>query len=71
MSQGIRRGQVYKHYKGGTYRILHTGKHTETGETMIVYHNIDGTPEVWVRPLGIFGSLVLVNGEAVPRFSLL
>lgn len=64
----VRRGQVFKHYKGGEYRVLEVGTHTENEETMIVYRALRGDPRVWVRPLGVFRSLVMVDGEAVPRF---
>lgn len=67
----VRRGQVYRHYKGSEYRVLEVGTHTETGETMVVYREDRGDRVVWVRPLGIFSSLVMQDGEAVPRFSLL
>lgn len=42
----------YRHYKGGVYRIIATGKHTETEEEMVVYQ--PWTPlsnERWIRPL--------------------
>jgi len=47
------RGELYKHKKGGRYRVLDIGKHSETYEDMVVYLSLDyGT--LWVRPKDIF-----------------
>ncbi len=68
----VRVGQRYAHYKKGTiYQILAVATHTETEETMIVYRAWKGIHNpVWVRPLGVFTSLVMQEGKAIPRFSL-
>jgi hypothetical protein len=44
---------LYKHYKGGIYKILHYGTHTETGERMVVYKQPNGA-SIWVRPASMF-----------------
>lgn len=31
---------VYKHYKGGLYRVLFLSKHTETDEILVNYQSI-------------------------------
>lgn len=50
-------GEIYEHYKGGTYEILTMSIHTETQERMVVYKSLNfGT--VFVRPLEIFNSKV-------------
>lgn len=67
----VRVGQKYRHYKKGTiYLVLAVATHTESDETMIVYRAWK-TPHspVWVRPLGVFISLAMHNGVAVPRFA--
>ena len=64
--------QVYKHYKGNIYVVLHIAKHTETEEDMVVYTRfgtVDDT--VWVRPLSMWNDIVEINGEKQPRFKLL
>lgn len=68
----VRVGQRFSHYKTGTiYMVLAVATHTETDETMIVYRAWKGAHHpVWVRPLGVFTSLVMHNGVAVSRFSL-
>lgn len=55
---------LYEHYKGKRYRLLHIGRHTETHEEMVVYQQLYGTGDIWVRPLDMF--VETVNGK--PRF---
>ena len=58
---------AYKHYKGGLYMVLATGRHSETGEWLVVYRaDLDGS--TWVRPLAMWNETVLVDGAPVPRF---
>lgn len=61
---------IYRHYKGNLYQVLHTARHSETGEALIVYRALYGDYGVWVRPAAMFGESVLVDGKAVPRFAL-
>ncbi|NQU82418.1 MAG: DUF1653 domain-containing protein [Parcubacteria group bacterium] len=58
---------VYRHYKGGEYRVLGCAKHSETNEWLVVYQSLsdDG---LWVRPKEMFLELVEINNEEVPRF---
>ncbi len=66
----------YRHYKGGTYRVLGVARHSETMEDMIMYAPLQPHEKtdvrVWVRPLNMFfESVLLSNGDTVPRFSKL
>lgn len=56
----------YQHYKGGKYEVLGTGKHSETGEELVVYRSNDG--KIWARPKGMFVGTVQRTGGNVPRF---
>lgn len=47
----VRVGGVYRHWKGGRYKVMALATHTETGEEMVVYKPVE-TAEVYVRPLG-------------------
>lgn len=47
-------GGIYRHFKGGIYQIKTLAKHSETGETMVVYQAMKPPFEVWVRPLSMF-----------------
>lgn len=61
---------LYRHYKGGAYRVLGTARHTETEEEMVVYQALYGEFGLWVRPLAMFSETVEVDGETLPRFAL-
>lgn len=58
---------VYRHYKGGMYKLLGVAKHSETLEDMVVYQELDGE-KMWVRPKEMFFEHVTVDGKVVPRF---
>ena len=62
----IKKG-IYKHFKGGKYRVLGVAKHSETKEELVVYQNIN-SGELWVRPVEIFVGGVEVDGKMVKRF---
>ena len=66
-------GAVYKYYKGNFYKVIGVAKHTETSEEMVVYISLSDSDHygaLWVRPLSIFCEDVKVDGETVPRFTL-
>lgn len=72
MKTNIHSNQVYKHYKGNIYVVLHIAKHTETEEDMVVYTKfatVDDT--IWVRPVGMWNDIVEYEGKKQPRFKLL
>lgn len=51
-------GQLYRHFKGMTVRILALAKDSETLEEMIVYSHEGKGDEVWVRSKEMFLSKV-------------
>ncbi|MFW6378806.1 MAG: DUF1653 domain-containing protein [Nanoarchaeota archaeon] len=64
---------IYKHFKGGTVKVLYTAYHSETLEEMVVYEALYqcrtfGKGSIWVRPLSMFNEMVEVEGEQIPRF---
>lgn len=64
---------VYRHYKGKNYFVLGLSKHSETGETCVVYrplYDSDWT-QLWHRPLAMFTGDVTVDGVPRPRFERL
>ena len=62
---------LYKHYKGGTYKVIGVAKHSETLDAMVVYEHVnekDNEFKLWVRPAKMFLETVEVDGKKVPRF---
>lgn len=54
----VKCGALYRHYKGGLYRVLGFADiHTETLETMVIYGDVE-TSAIWVRPIAMFCSKV-------------
>lgn len=62
---------IYRHYKGSLYQVLHTAKHSETEDSLVVYRCLYGEYGVWVRPLSMFAETVTVDGKEMPRFELI
>ncbi|STY98658.1 Uncharacterized protein conserved in bacteria [Moraxella lacunata] len=62
---------IYRHYKGDLYQVLHTARHSENEEWLVVYRALYGDYGVWVRPLTMFcESVVTIDGKTLPRFEL-
>lgn len=55
---------IYEHFKGKRYRLLNVARVEKTLEEVVVYQQLYGTGDVWVRPVAIF--LEEVDGS--PRF---
>ncbi len=51
-------GEIYRHFKGGLYKIIAVARHTETEEGMVIYRSVDDPSKVWARPLVSFMSPV-------------
>lgn len=58
---------IYLHYKGGYYRVVGVGRHSETLEEMVIYQHVDND-SWWVRPVKMFAESVVKNGVKIPRF---
>ena len=63
----IKKG-IYRHYKGGEYRILMEVKNSESKDNMVVYQDINDEKKIWVRPKGMFLEEVENDGTTKPRF---
>ncbi len=60
---------IYKHFKGGMYRVLHVARDSEDREReLVVYQSLD-RGGVWVRPLKMFIEEVERDGYKGPRFA--
>jgi hypothetical protein len=60
---------TYRHYKGMEYRVIGVARHSETGESLVVYQALYGEKGLWVRPLSMFREGVETAGGRVPRFT--
>ena len=51
----VTKGSLYRHFKGGIYKVICVGYHSETQEKMVVYKDIE-TDKVCIRPYDMFVS---------------
>lgn len=59
MSDQIKIGAIYRHYKeGNRYKVLNTAKHSETQEDMVIYRSLCGDEQIWVRPLSMWNDVI-------------
>lgn len=59
---------IYKHFKGGEYKLLGIGRHSEDiNQEFAVYQSLK-TGYIWIRPLKIFLENVDKEGYKGPRF---
>ena len=63
-------GGLYRHYKGGMYRILTIARHSETLEELVVYANENDPALVWARPLSMWSETVETKDGTVLRFTI-
>ena len=67
-------GGTYRHYKNHKlYTIVCIARHTETGESLVVYQGQYDDPEfgsrpIFARPVGMFMDDVEYEGQTVARF---
>lgn len=66
----IKKG-IYRHYKGGEYRVLLEVKNSETQEDMMVYQDINDEKKIWARPKKMFIGDVEIKEETKPRFEFI
>ena len=50
----IKLKRIYRHFKGNYYLVEDIAKHSETGEEYVVYRQLYGGGELWIRPLTMF-----------------
>jgi len=68
----VKRGEVYRHFKGGVYEIVGIARHSENpNEEFVVYQPIDHKTtgsELWIRPKEMFLEKIERDGKTVLRF---
>ena len=60
---------IYRHFKGGLYRVIGIASHSETLEPMVVYQALYGEGGLWVRPAEMWNEIVDKDGYCGPRFT--
>jgi hypothetical protein len=66
-------GSVYRHYKGGLYRMLHLATDEATGEDIVVYRSL-ADDRIWVRTAYSWNGTVHHEepggiASSIPRFT--
>ncbi len=59
----------YRHFKGNEYEVIGVGRHSETGESMVIYRALYGDGEIWVRPAAMWNETVERDGKTYKRFT--
>lgn len=63
----------YRHFKGNIYQVIGVGKHSETGEELVVYLGLYDSPHgygaMWVRPVPMFLETIERDGKTMRRFA--
>jgi hypothetical protein len=62
---------IYKHFKGNTYEVICTAKHSEDLSEMVVYKALYQDGGIWVRPIDMWNEIVEHEGKKVKRFTLI
>jgi len=70
MTKEIKKG-IYKHFKGGEYRIIAEAKSSEDKKEVVVYQDLKDKKKFWVRPREMFLDEVEVDEEKKKRFEFL
>ena len=61
--------ELYRHYKGGLYRVEGLVIHSEDLSELVLYRSLKDPEKLWVRPLYMWFEMVPELG--VERFSLM
>lgn len=54
----IKKGQVYRHFKGNKYQIIAVAYDSETNKKLVVYQALYDDFKVWVRDYDMFISKI-------------
>lgn len=57
--------EIYRHFKGGFYKIVTLAKDCDSAEAVVVYQALYGEGEIYVRPLASF--MEVLDREQYPK----
>ncbi len=60
---------LYRHYKGALYRMLHEDARIESNQEPVVVYQAVHDGRIWVRPVNDFCANVDTDKGRVPRFA--
>ena len=58
---------IYRHFKGGIYRVIGMARHSEDLSPMVIYQSCKDD-SYWVRPASMWNETVERDGVVKPRF---
>lgn len=70
----IKPDEIYKHYKGKSYKIITLARHSEDPNLILVIYQglydctTFGSKPIWARPLDMFLDDVIIDDVKQPRF---
>jgi hypothetical protein len=64
----VKSGKLYKHFKGGLYKVVGVAVHTETNEELVIYHKEGNEFQMFVRPVNMFLDEISYDGKMIKRF---
>lgn len=67
----LKKGGLYRHYKGMMYRAIDIVRHSETLEEMVLYETLyeNELGRLWVRPKEMFLGEIELDGKRARRFA--
>lgn len=69
MQLTVNEERYFRHFKGGTYKYIHSAFDSETQERMVVYQALYGEQAYWVRPEKMFFEKMTREGKTLNRFT--
>lgn len=69
MEYSMKEERIFRHFKGGIYKYIHSAFDSETQERMVVYQALYGEMTYWGRPEKMFFEKVTRDGRTFSRFT--